>query len=177
MSDITNPTTNVSIYGGDNEADRSKAVTTTTDGAKERMDVDVTGSVSIDYDESPTRYQLKSDYNTSGTSVASSPDTTLYTFSGSGVIDLVSVNSTTSSAWGVDIIIDGTSRLRINMTDLGSNLGLTNSDFVIVAETANKQFRWRPEQIGFTTSFTIKAFATGSTVTLNHLVMYRERIT
>lgn len=177
MADITNPTTNVSLYGGDNPSDRSKAVTSTTDGSKERLDVDVTGSVSIDYDESPTKYQLKSDYDASGTSVASSPDTTLYTFSGQGVIDLVAVNCLTSANWGVDIYIDGTSRLRISMPDLGSNLGLTNSDFDVVTETANKQFRWKPTQIGFTTSFTIKAYATGSTVTLNHLILFRERVT
>jgi len=154
----------------------NKQVTVTTDGSKERLDVDVTGSVSIDYDESPTKYQLKTNYNATGTSVASSPDTTLFTYSGAGVIDLVAVNCLTSSNWGVDILIDGTSRLRITMSDLGSNLGLTNSAFDVVAETANKQFRWKPAQIGFTTSFTVKAYATGATVTLNHLILFRERI-
>ena len=171
MSDQNDLTTNVNIANDAN----TKSVTITTDGAKERLDVNVAGTVAIDYDESPTKYKLKTNYNATGVSVASSPDTTLYTFSGAGVIDLVAINCTTSSAWGVVISMDAVERLRINMNDLGSNLGLTNSDFVIVAETANKQFRWRPEQIGFTTSFTVKAFATGATVSLNHLVMFRER--
>jgi len=172
VADRANRQAEVTPFGPDN-----KQITSTTDGAKERLDVNVDGSVAIDYDESPTKYQLKTNYNATGVSVASSPDTTLYTYTGDGVIDLVAVNCTTSSGWGVDIIIDGTSRLRVNMTDLGSNLGLTNSAFAVVAETANKQFRWRPAQIGFTTSFTVKAYATGSTVTLSHLVMFRERIT
>ena len=173
MADINDLTQNVSIY----PEGSSSPITSTTDGAKERLDVNVAGSVAIDYDESPTKYQLKTNYNATGTSVASSPDTTLYTYSGAGVIDLVAVNSTTSSGWGIDIEIDGTSRLRITMSQLGSDLGLTSVGFDVVAETANKQFRWHPQQIGFTTSFTVKAYATGSTVTLNHLVMFRERIT
>lgn len=159
------------------DKEEARAVTVTTDGSKEMLDVNVAGSVSIDYDESPTKYQLKTNYDVSGTSVGTSPDTQLYTFSGAGVIDLVAINSLTSSSWGVVIKIDGVERLRITMINLGSNLGLTNSDFVIVAETAHKQFRWRPEQIGFTTSFTILAYATTGTVTLNHLIMFRERVT
>ena len=173
MADINDLTQNVSIY----PEGSSSPITSTTDGAKERLDVNVAGSVAIDYDESPTKYQLKTNYNATGTSVASSPDTTLYTYSGAGVIDLVAVNSTASSSWGIDIEIDGTSRLRITMSQLGSDLGLTSVGFDVVAETANKQFRWHPQQIGFTTSFTVKAYATGSTVTLNHLIMFRERIT
>ena len=169
MADIDDFTQNISIHDDTSDA----AVTTTTVGSKVYLD---TASTIVN-NESPTKYQLKTDYDATGDSVASSPDTTLYTYSGAGVIDLVAINCTTSSSWGVDIIIDGTSRLRITMTDLGGNLGLTNSDFAVAAETANKQFRWRPTQIGFTTSFTIKAFATGATVTLAHLIMYREKVT
>jgi len=176
MADINDQNTDISLHSASDNTQKIE-MQYDSDAGIYRVPTDVTGSVSIDYDESPTKYQLKTNYNTTGTSVASSPDTTLYTYTGAGVIDLVAVNSTTSSSWGVDIEIDGTSRFRITMADLGSNLGLTNSDFVVVAETANKQFRWRPEQIGFTTSFTIKAFATSTTVSLNHLIMYRERVT
>jgi hypothetical protein len=38
MADITNSTGNVTVFGGDNPA-LAKAVTSTTDGAKERLDV------------------------------------------------------------------------------------------------------------------------------------------
>jgi len=173
MADLNDLTQNVNIW----DDAKSKAVSVITDGSTERLAVDVSGTVDIDYDESPTKYQLKTDYDATGTSVASSPDTTLYTYSGSGVIDLVAVNCLTSANWGVDIIIDGTSRLRITMPDLGSQLGLTDSNFDVVAQTANKQFRWKPSQIGFTTNFTVKAYATGATVTLEHLILFRERIT
>lgn len=172
MSDGSNITDNVTLF----KENTSTAIDVINDGTYERLACDVYGSVSIDYDESPTRYQLKSNYNASGTSVASSPDTTLYTYTGQGVIDLVAVNCLTSANWGVDIIIDGTSRLRISMPDLGSSLGLTSVGFDVVVETANKQFRWHPQQIGFTSSFAINAYATGTTVTLNHLVLFRERV-
>ena len=173
MADLTNATSNVTVFGGDNPA-LAKAITSTTDGAKERMDVNVAGSVSIEGDESPTRYQLKTNYNVTGTTVTTS-DTQLFQFTGAGVIDLVAINSLTSSSWGVVLMVDTVERLRITMSDLGSGLGLTNSSFDIVAETANKQFRWNPSQIGFKTRFTVLAFAIGANVTLNHLVMFRER--
>ena len=173
MADLNDLTQNVSIHNDVTNAD----VDTINDDGVERLQVHIQddASVAVTSDESLTKFQLKTDYDATGTSVASSPDTTLYTYSGAGVIDLVAVNSTTSSSWGVDIEVDGTSRFRINMAQLGSSLGLTNSAFTVVAETANKQFRWHPAQIGFTTSFTIKAFATGATVTLAHLIMFREK--
>jgi len=170
--DLNDLTTNVNIW---NDA-KTKSVTVTTDGAHERLDVNVDGAVSIDYDESPTKYQLKTHKDTAGTTVTTS-DTTLFTFSGQGVIDLVAVNSVTSSNWGIVINIDGVERLRLTMSELGSDLGLTDSNFDIVAQTANKQFRWKPTQIGFSTSFTIEAYATTGTQTLPHLILFRERTT
>lgn len=175
MADINDQSYDASLHSASDNTQQIEMVYDSIAGIY-RVPTNVTGSVSIDYDESPTRYQLKTNYNATGTSVTTT-DTSLFTYSGAGVIDLVAVNSTTSSSWGIVINIDSTERLRITMGDLGSNLGLTNSDFVIVAETANKQFRWRPEQIGFTTSFTIEAYATTGTVTLNHMIMFRERVT
>jgi hypothetical protein len=172
MADLNDRSTDVSIH---NEA-TDAAVTTTTDGAKERLDVDVTGSVTITDNESPTRYQLKSSYDTTGTALNTSTDTELFSFTGEGVIDLIAVNSLTSSSWAIVINVDGTERVRITMADLGSNLGLTNSDYDIVAETANKQFRYHPTSIGFTTSFSVEAKATTGTPSVNYLVLYRERI-
>ena len=166
MSDLNDYTQNVNIW---NDA-KTKSVTVTTDGSKERLDV----NAAIDYDESPTKYQLKTHKDTTGTVVTTS-DTTLFTFTGQGVIDLVACNSATSSNWGVVIIIDGVERLRLTMAELGSDLGLTDSNFDIVAQTANKQFRWKPTQIGFSTSFTVKAYATTGTQTLPHLILFRER--
>jgi uncharacterized protein with LGFP repeats len=161
-----------------NPTDDTKRVTTTTDGLKERLDISLEGeeiNVTVSNDESPTKFQLKTSYNVVGTSVTTS-DTTLYTYTGSGLIDLVAVTSAVSSNWGVIIFIDGTERLRITMASLGTILGLTDSNFDIAAQTANKQFRWRPTTIGFATSFTIKAYATSGTVTLYNLILFREKV-
>ena len=177
MADITNTTGNVTVFGGDNPA-FSKAVTSTTDGAKERLDCNVDGAeVIVTADESPTKFQLKTSYDATGTALNTSTDTELFTYSGAGVIDLIAVNSLTTSNWEIIIDIDGTERLRIAMSDLGTTLGLTNSDYDIVAETANKQFRYRPAQIGFTTSFTVSAKATVGTPTVYYMVVYREKTT
>ena len=169
MSDINDLTQNVTLW---NNA-KTKNITTVTDGAVERLAVDAVATITDN--ESPTRYQLKTDYDATGVSLNTSTDTELYTFSGEGVIDLVAVNSTTSSAWIVDIFIDGTSRIRIAMPDLGTALGLTNSDFDIVAETANKQFRYHPTQVGFSTSFTVYARAVTATPNVRHFIAFRER--
>ena len=144
------------------------------DGSTYRLQVDAKATITDN--ESPTRYQLKSAYDTTGIALNTSTDVSLYSFTGQGVIDLISVNSLTSSNWEVAILIDGTERIRITMADLGSNLGLSNSDYDIVAETANKQFRYRPASVGFTTSFEVKAKATTATPSVNYLTLYRERV-
>lgn len=165
-------TGDVAIY---NEAG-DKAVQVTADAyAVNRLACDVLGSVNIDYDESPTRYQLKTAYDATGVAITTS-DTTLYSYTGAGVIDLVAVNNATTANWGVVINVDGTERLRISMGDLGSTLGLTDSNFDIVTQTANKQFRWKPTQIGFTTSFEIEAYTTTGTTTLYYMILFRERV-
>jgi hypothetical protein len=173
MADLNDLTQNVSIHNDTTDAD----VTTTTDGSKERLDVSVQDNIDVTVtdSESPTRYQLKSDYDATGVSLNTSTDTELYSFTGSGVIDLIAVNSLTSANWEVALSIDGTERIRISMADLGSNLGLTNSAYDIVAETANKQFRYHPIEVGFTTSFTVEAKATVGTPNVKHLVLFRER--
>jgi len=169
MADTNDPTQNVTIW---NNA-KSKNVSTITDGATERLAVDASATI-VD-NESPTKYQLKTDYDATGVALNTSTDTLLYTFSGEGVIDLIAVNSTTSSAWLVDIFVDGTSRIRISMADLGTALGLTNSDFDIVAETANKQFRYHPSSVGFSTSFAVYARSVTATPTVRHFIAFRER--
>ena len=168
MAGINNPTDNVTIFGGDNSA---KAVTSTTVGAKELLDVNASSD--------PTQYSPEFDYDITGDVVTSAADATLFTFSGAGVIDMIAVSSAVSSSWSIIVDIDGVEKFRISMTDLGSTLGLTGSaQDLIFAATANKQFRWLPKgAAGFTTSFSVKARATGADVTLYHLVNYRELVT
>jgi len=169
MTDVNDLTQNVTLW--DNA--KAKNVSTVTDGAVERLAVDAVAVVTSD--ESATKFQLKSDYDAIGVALNTSTDTSLFNFTGAGVIDLIAVNSLTTANFEVTIKIDGTERIRITMADLGAALGLTNSDFDIVAETANKQFRYRPNSIGFTTSFEVLAKATTASPNVRHLVLFREK--
>lgn len=173
MADLNDRSTNVSIH---NES-TDDAVTTTTDGSKVRLDT--SGTVTIENNESPTKYQLKSDVDyTTGSSLNTSTDTTLVTYSGDGVVSFIAVTNPTTSNFEVAIETDGTERLRLTMSGLGSTLGLTGtSGEPIWTQTANKQFRYHPTpELGFSTSFTVKAKATVSTTTVYHMVLYKERV-
>ena len=136
----------------------------------------IEGEVNITDSESATKYQLRSDHDVIGDTVTSAADVVLYSVSGiSGVLDFV-VCAGSSSGYIIAIEIDGTERLRISMSDL-SDLGLANATNVdIWAETANKNFRFRPTDVGFTTGFRILARATGANVNVKHLVFYKERV-
>lgn len=172
MADRTNKQAEVTVFAADN-----KQITSTTDGSKERLDT--SGTVTIENNESPTKYQLKSDVDyTTGSTLTSASDTTLATYTGDGVIDFIAVTNPNSANWEVAIEIDGTERFRATMDGLGSTLGLTGTATEpIWVQTANKQFRYHPTpEIGFSTSFSIKAKATGSNTTVYHLVLYRERV-
>ena len=170
MSDSLDITPNVTLY--DDAGNPVNIIL--TDGVY-RLAVDA--QATIVNNESPTRYQLKTDYDASpGDTLNTSTDTTLYTYSGDGVLDFVSIAGSNAN-YEVAIEIDGTERIRIAMSDLGTTLGLSNATNVDMwVETANKNFRFRPSEVGFTTGFTIKAKATSAVVpTVYHLVIFRER--
>lgn len=168
MADINDRTTNVNIM---NDA-ATKTVSLMTDGSLERLAVNAL----ISNNESPTKYQLRADYDATGDSVGGT-DVVLYTFTGAGVIDFIGVTNAVSSNYEVALFIDGTERFRISMSDLGTNLGLTAAGVPIWADTANKNFRYvPPTEIGFTTSFQVKARSTTGTQTLKHITMIREKV-
>lgn len=169
MADLNDPTKNVTIW---NNA-KSKNVSTITDGAIERLAVDANATI-VD-NESPTRYQLKSDFDATGVTLNTSTDDVLFSYVGDGVIDFIAVAGSTAS-YEVTIEIDSVERIRITMAELAS-IGLSNATNVDMwAETANKNFRYSPEQVGFTTGFRVLAKATGTPLALvKHLVLYRER--
>jgi len=128
--------------------------------------------------ESPDRFQLRSSYNAVGVQTLFATDTTIVTFSGKGLFDFVAVTGSNPN-YIVDIFIDGTSRLRINMADLGSVLGLVGGNVDIWTEIANKNFRYHPTQVGFGTSFTIKVAATQANQrpAVTFLALWREVVT
>ena len=166
MADLNDLTQNVSIHNDVTDAD----VTTTTDGSKERLDVSI-GSSPL----ALSAFIPKIDFDVSGTSLNTSTDTTLFTFTGQGKIDFIAIAGSLSS-YEVIIDIDGVEIFRIKMSELGSTLGLGNATNVpIWAETANKNFRLHSQSgDDFITSFTIKAKAITGSPSLNWLVKYRE---
>jgi len=164
MSDLNDQTQNVSLHDDDDDV----AITTTQEGSKRRLDV----STSVAQD--PTQYSLKFDYDSAGDSV-STTDVSLFSFTGAGLLDFIGLSSGSSNYEAI-IKIDGTERLRISMSDLGSDLVLSNATNVpIWVDTANKNFRFNPtEGLGFSTSFEILARATTGTQTIKHICLYRE---
>lgn len=169
MADRGNRQAEVTPFGPGN-----KQITSTTYGAKELLDVNAT----VSGDESPTKYQLLSDIEyTTATTVTTAADVTLFTYSGVGVLTFIAVTNATSSNYEVAVFVDGTERLRTTMTGLGSTLGLTDGSTPIWVQTANKQFRYHPTpEIGFTTSFSIKAKATVGSQDLYHMILYKEKV-
>ena len=170
MSDSLNITPNVTLYD-----DAGNPVNVILDGSIYRVAVDA--SATIVNNESPTKYQLKTDYDATGDLLTSAADVVLYSYTGDGVLDFVGISNATTSNYLVAIEIDGTERIRINMGDLGSVLSLTSGDVPMWTETANKNFRYRPfDPIGFSTGFRVLARATGANTTVTHLTMFKERI-
>ena len=166
MSDLNDRTQNVSIH--DDTTD--DAVTTTVDGSKRRLDV------STPNETNPTLYKLETDYDATGVTVTST-DTEIFSFTGAGIIDFIALAGS-AATYEVIITVDGEEKIRITVADIGSNLGLSaigGGNLPIWVETANKNFRFNPNSgLGFSSSFTIEARATGSNVNIAHLIIFRE---
>jgi hypothetical protein len=170
MSDITDKTQDVNIWNDE----YTKKVSVITDSSYERLAVNAL----ISNNESPTKYQLKADYDATGDSVGTGADVTLYTYTGTGVIDFIGVTNAISSNYEVALFIDGTERFRITMSALGTDLSLTSGSTPLWTDTANKNFRYVPTtEVGFTTSFAVKAKSTTGTQTLKHITLFREKVT
>ena len=165
MSDLNDQTGNISIHDEVSDA----AVTTTTVGSRTQLDVNSNSD--------PTTFKLKTDFDATGVSVTTSVDVELFAFTGAGVLDFVDITNSTSSNYEVIINVDGVERIRITMSELGSDFGITSGgEGPMWAATANKIFRYRPDGgVGFGTSFSIEAKATTGTQTLKHFVLYREQ--
>lgn len=175
MADINDLTQNVNIW---NDA-KSKSVTVTTDGAKERLDCNMDGSeVVITDSESATKYQMRTDFDATGVTLNTSTDTVLFSVTGeTGTLDFVAITGSTAT-FEITIEVDSVERIRITMAELAS-IGLSNATNVpFWAETANKNFRYSPNiPVGYTTGFRVLAKATGAPLaSVTHLILYRERI-
>ncbi len=175
MSDGENITDNVTLY----KENTTTPITTTTDGAKERLDCNIDGSEIIVSDsESATKYQMKTDFDAVGDLLNEVTDVVLHSVTGTGTLDFVAITGSNSN-FEVAIEVDGAERIRITMAELAS-IGLSNATNVpFWAETANKNFRYSPNiPVGYTTGFRILALSTAAQdPTVTHLTLYRERIT
>jgi len=175
MADISDLTQNISIHNDATDV----AVTTTTDGAKERLDCNIDGSqVIVSDSESATKYQLRTDFDAVGDLLNQATDNVLYAVTGeTGTLDFVAITGSNSN-FEVTIEIDGTERFRITMAEVGA-IGLSNATNVpLWAETALKNFRYSPNlPVGYTQGFRILAKSVSAqNPTVTHLTMYRQRI-
>ena len=176
MADLNDLTQNVNIW----DDSKTKSVTVTTDGVKERLDCNIDGSeVIVSDSESATKYQLQTDFDAVGDLLNQATDTVLYAVTGeTGTLDFVAITGSNAN-FEVTLEIDGIERIRITMAEVGS-IGLSNATNVpLWAETALKNFRYSPNlPVGYTTGFRILAKSVSAqNPTVTHLTMYRQRIT
>lgn len=168
MADITDQTLDVNIANDGN----TKRVTVTTDGAKERLDVDanITGG---NFNLQP--FPPKVSFNSAGVTVTSAAWVTLLTVSAKeGKLDFVGCAGSLSG-YKIRLTVDATVIFTISMSDL-SAIGLSNAVNVEMwAETADKNYRYHPNvPIDFTTDLKVEAQATGADVTLKYITHHRE---
>jgi len=165
MADQNDLTTNVNIANDGN----TKLVTVTTDGSKERLDVDATISGGA--------FQIQPftpvvDFDSAGVALTTSW-TTLVTKTGEGKLDFIAC-SAGSSNYKIRLTVDSSIIFDIAMSDLNA-IGLTNAVNVnIWAETALKNFRYRPfNSVDYTTDLKVEAAMTSGTGTLYYLITHR----
>ena len=167
MADIQDYTQNTSIY----DESANAPVTTTVEGSKRRLDVSI--------GDGDTTFQLQPftpvvTFDSTGTALTTSWTTIVNYTGGDGKLDFIAVATGTSN-YKVRLTIDGTEIFDIAMADLNA-IGLTNAVNVnIWAETALKNFRYRPLiSVDFTTSLKIELAMTIGTGTAYWLVNYRK---
>jgi hypothetical protein len=166
MSDDVNVTSNSTIW----DETGAKAVTVTTDGAKERLDV----SLGSDLEFQLQAFTPVVDFDATGTALTTSWTTLVDVTSTAGKMDFIA-SAAGSSNYKIRLTVDGTIDFDISMSDL-ANIGLSNATNVEMwAETANKNFRYHPNQpLDFTTSMKVEAAMTTGTGTLYWMVIHRE---
>ena len=159
-------TDNISIADSEN----TQIVTITTDGAKERLDVTLGESA---------EFQLRAwapvtDFDATGINLNTSTWDTLLSVTSEGKLDFIACVGG-SSSYRIRVTADGNEVFDLAMSDLNA-IGLSNATNVpLWAETANKNFRYRPSApVDFNTTLLVEAMAITATPLLQHLITYRE---
>ena len=171
MADIVNPTSNVTLFGGDNPA-LSTAITSTSDGVKERLDVQALidgGTFSLQ------PFVPNVVFDAVGYSLTTAWYAIVDITGFAGRLDFISC-VVGNSLYKVRLTVDGSVIFDISMAEL-NKLGLTNAVNVnIWAETALKNFRYRPlTPVDFTDSLKVEVAMTTGSNTLYWLVNYRTQ--
>ena len=166
MADLNDLTQNVSIY----PEGSASPITSTTDGVKERLDVSAKISGAT-FSLNP--FTPKITFDSTGTALTTAW-TTIVDYTGSqGSLDFIAASIITSN-YKVRLTVDSVEVFDIAMADL-NKIGLVNATNInIWAETALKNFRYRPlTPVDFTTSLKIELAMTTGTGTAYWLVNYR----
>jgi len=173
VADLNDLTTNVNIWNDD----KSKAVTVTTDGAKERLDVNstITGEVTISNSVPRWHYQASTVNLTDGVDT----QVTIFGPGTAGFVDFIQIVCKNSS-FMTAIVIDGVEELRISQGDLGT-IGLLSSNSTgipIYAASASKIFSVHPNQpFFFSDSFEVIVQATSSGNQIHgDMITWREQV-
>jgi hypothetical protein len=114
------------------------------------------------------------DFDSTGTSLTTAWTTLINVTGTAGKVDFIA-SALGSSNYKIRLTVDGTESFDISMANLNS-IGLANATNVeIWAETANKNFRYHPNQpLDFTSSMKVEAAMTTGTGTLYWMVIHRE---
>jgi hypothetical protein len=166
MSDINDLTMNVNICS-DND---TKKVTVTTDGAKERLDVAATVEGSFQLEA----FTPVVNFSSASTALATSPTwTSILSVTDTGKLDFIAIAGSTST-YRVRLTLDSVIIFNVTMSDL-STVGLSNATNVPMwAETADKNFRYRPsEGVDFVTSFLVEAQLVSGSPTVSWMIHHR----
>jgi hypothetical protein len=173
MADLNDLTQNVNLWNDD----KSKSVTVTTDGAKERLDVNASIEGSVTISSTIPRWN----YSATSVGLTNGVDFDVLTIGPgiTGFIDFIQIICKNSSYDSV-IEIDGVEELRISQADLGT-IGLLSSNSTgipIYAASASKIFSLHPNQpFHFTDELHIKVQATSAGNNINgFMVTWREQV-
>jgi len=159
----------------------NQIITATTDGSKERLDVDAKisgGGVSLNRFR-PRFFTSKSDITILET------DTTLKSLDFDGQLSSISIN-TTNKQIEIIIEVDSTEIFRVEMADLNDGseyrlqIGSDDKNFPVQVDDQGKQFflRYFNTPVDILTNLTIKAKSlSGGTETMQSIfIVYREKV-
>ena len=154
----------------------TKVVDVVTDGAIERLAVDVNGENGVVLEKFFPHIEYEAD---TPVVLSDITESTLFSVSDVGKLDFIAISGSRSD-YVVILEVDAIEVMRISMSQLGSDLGLSaqaGAVLPIYTTTANKNFRMLfAEGADFSTSFAIKVIKTSvQAVEVTWLIKWRDQ--